>query len=222
MLYCTVLSFGSIMTAYAYYRGMTEVLLGAIRGIGACFGVAATFVFPVLVRRIGVVRTGFVSIVTQVRRSIGLKFHDLVYLLLHIFMGFHLTPLSLDSSPCSASVWRPCLLASLHRGTVRIFPARPKRPASSLEMSSLACCFRAWLLPELACGVSICRFHNCCNNGEAHPPPPHPPAFRDDLLWNPRALSDASSPILWPSSVPCCSPGCLLVALPLSTVSKVL
>ena len=55
------------MTAYAYYRGLTEVLLGGIRGIGACFGVAATFVFPVLVSRLGVVRTGLVSIVTQVR-----------------------------------------------------------------------------------------------------------------------------------------------------------
>ena len=64
-LYCTVLSFGSIMTAYAYYRGMSEALLGSVRGIGAVFGVASTFAFPHVVRRLGLVKTGMVSICLQ-------------------------------------------------------------------------------------------------------------------------------------------------------------
>eukprot|EP00052_Salpingoeca_macrocollata_P023777 m.210051 g.210051 ORF g.210051 m.210051 type:complete len:585 (+) comp22103_c0_seq3:502-2256(+) len=65
LLYCTVLSFGSIMTAYAYYRGISEAVLSAGRGVGAVFGIGATFLFSVVQNRLGLVKTGAVSIIAQ-------------------------------------------------------------------------------------------------------------------------------------------------------------
>ena len=47
--YFTVLSFGILMTAYLKWAGMPQSILGATRGIGAGFGVTATFVYPVYV-----------------------------------------------------------------------------------------------------------------------------------------------------------------------------
>lgn len=44
--YFTVLSFGMLMTAYLKWAGMPESILGVTRGIGAGFGITATFVFP--------------------------------------------------------------------------------------------------------------------------------------------------------------------------------
>lgn len=54
LLYCTVLSFGSLLTAYAYYRGIDEAVLAVARGVGAAFGLLGTFVFPDLHRQFGV------------------------------------------------------------------------------------------------------------------------------------------------------------------------
>ena len=42
---------GPVMTAYTYYRGVSEATLGAVRGVGAIFGISATFVFPYLEKR---------------------------------------------------------------------------------------------------------------------------------------------------------------------------
>lgn len=47
--YFTVLSFGILMTAYLKWAGMPQSILGAARGVGAGFGVTATFVYPVYV-----------------------------------------------------------------------------------------------------------------------------------------------------------------------------
>lgn len=65
LLYCTVLSFGSVMTAYANHRGMSEAALSIARGAGALFGLIATFLYPRLHRRMGVVKTGVLSIWAQ-------------------------------------------------------------------------------------------------------------------------------------------------------------
>ena len=61
LLYLTVLSFGMLMTAFLKWAGMPEALLGFARGIGAVFGVTATFVFPCFRARFGVDKTGMVS-----------------------------------------------------------------------------------------------------------------------------------------------------------------
>jgi len=62
LLYCTVLSFGSIMTAYAYNRGVEEATLAAFRGVGAAFGLLGTFIFPIMVSKRGLIQTGGISI----------------------------------------------------------------------------------------------------------------------------------------------------------------
>lgn len=66
MLYLTVLSFGSIMTAYVYTRGMDEAHLAIARGGGAIFGLLGTFGFPILSQRFGINKTGLISIWMQV------------------------------------------------------------------------------------------------------------------------------------------------------------
>eukprot|EP00047_Mylnosiga_fluctuans_P024533 m.163286 g.163286 ORF g.163286 m.163286 type:complete len:533 (+) comp9876_c0_seq8:24-1622(+) len=65
LLYCTVLSFHTIMTAYLYYRGISESLLSVARGAGAITGVGATFIFPPLQRRLGLTRTGSLASILQ-------------------------------------------------------------------------------------------------------------------------------------------------------------
>ncbi|EDQ86809.1 uncharacterized protein MONBRDRAFT_33674 [Monosiga brevicollis MX1] len=64
-LYASVLQMASVMTAYAYYRGMSEVVVGVSRGIGAAFGISATVCYPFFVKRYGLVKTGFIAIWTQ-------------------------------------------------------------------------------------------------------------------------------------------------------------
>jgi iron-regulated transporter 1 len=39
------------MTAYIYYRGLSEAVIGTVRGLGAVFGISATLVFPWFQRR---------------------------------------------------------------------------------------------------------------------------------------------------------------------------
>eukprot|EP00053_Salpingoeca_punica_P015096 m.138064 g.138064 ORF g.138064 m.138064 type:complete len:639 (+) comp16624_c0_seq1:173-2089(+) len=65
LLYCTVLSFGSLMTGYAYYRGLSEAILSVGRGFGAAFGIGATFLFAPVRRVLGLVNTGVFSIMAQ-------------------------------------------------------------------------------------------------------------------------------------------------------------
>lgn len=65
LLYCTVLSFGTIMTGYCYARGMSEAVLGTARGVGAAFGITATLIFSPLVRRLGVVKAGVLGVWAQ-------------------------------------------------------------------------------------------------------------------------------------------------------------
>ena len=64
-LYFTVISFGAITTGYAYTQGISESILSIVRGVGSLFGVIATFVFPVLRNRVGLVRSGLFSMSLQ-------------------------------------------------------------------------------------------------------------------------------------------------------------
>eukprot|EP00035_Acanthoeca_spectabilis_P025979 m.460755 g.460755 ORF g.460755 m.460755 type:complete len:659 (-) comp22129_c0_seq1:23-1999(-) len=65
LLYCTVLSFGSLFTAYAYHRGVNQAVLAVARGIGAGFGLLGTFGYPALHRRYGTTWSGGFAIWLQ-------------------------------------------------------------------------------------------------------------------------------------------------------------
>lgn len=65
-LYMTVLGFDAITTAYAYNQCFSELLVGIMMGAGAITGISATFLFPILQRKIGLVRTGLFSSGTQI------------------------------------------------------------------------------------------------------------------------------------------------------------
>jgi iron-regulated transporter 1 len=65
LLYLTVMSFGTLMTAYLKYSGLKEAELSIYRGFGALSGIAATLVFPTLHKKYGLIITGAAAIWTQ-------------------------------------------------------------------------------------------------------------------------------------------------------------
>lgn len=65
MFYFTVLDFGNIATGYAYTQHLSESLLSILRGVGAVFGISATFLYPRLRKKVGLVRTGLFSLSIQ-------------------------------------------------------------------------------------------------------------------------------------------------------------
>lgn len=65
LLYFTVLSFGSLMTATLEWEGIPAYVIGIARGISAVVGIAATFTYPFLESKISTLRTGLWSIWSQ-------------------------------------------------------------------------------------------------------------------------------------------------------------
>ncbi|KAK7390270.1 hypothetical protein VNO78_25569 [Psophocarpus tetragonolobus] len=65
LLFFTVLSFGTLMTATLEWEGIPAYVIGIARGISAVIGIAATVVYPVLQSRISTLRTGLWSIWSQ-------------------------------------------------------------------------------------------------------------------------------------------------------------
>ncbi|XP_057808234.1 solute carrier family 40 member 2 isoform X2 [Salvia miltiorrhiza] len=65
LLYFTVLSFGTLMTAALEWQGIPAYVIGIARGVSATVGIAATFGYPVLEARISTLRTGLWSIWSQ-------------------------------------------------------------------------------------------------------------------------------------------------------------
>ncbi|KAM7463911.1 hypothetical protein LguiA_032032 [Lonicera macranthoides] len=65
LLYFTVLSFGTLMTAALQWEGIPAYIIGIARGISATIGIAATFLYPILQSRISTLRTGVWSIWSQ-------------------------------------------------------------------------------------------------------------------------------------------------------------
>ncbi len=62
MLYFTVLSLGFLMTAYVKRSGLSELVVSLFRAAGALTGILATFVYPALHSRLGILRAGAVGI----------------------------------------------------------------------------------------------------------------------------------------------------------------
>ncbi|KAM0028154.1 putative ferroportin-1, MFS transporter superfamily [Helianthus debilis subsp. tardiflorus] len=65
LLYFTVLSFGTLMTATLEWDGILEYIIGTGRGISAIIGISATFLYPLMETRISTLRTGLWSIWSQ-------------------------------------------------------------------------------------------------------------------------------------------------------------
>lgn len=65
MLYFTVLSFGSLMTAALNSKGIPAYVLGLARGFSALVGISATLAYPKVQARLQTIRTGLWSIVMQ-------------------------------------------------------------------------------------------------------------------------------------------------------------
>eukprot|EP00262_Sarcandra_glabra_P003893 TRINITY_DN1473_c0_g1_i2.p1 TRINITY_DN1473_c0_g1~~TRINITY_DN1473_c0_g1_i2.p1 ORF type:complete len:570 (+),score=72.03 TRINITY_DN1473_c0_g1_i2:345-2054(+) len=65
LLYFTVLSFGTLMTAALEWKGIPAFIIGLARGISAIVGISATFLYPIVHSRISSLRTGLWSIWIQ-------------------------------------------------------------------------------------------------------------------------------------------------------------
>ncbi|XP_057983762.1 solute carrier family 40 member 2-like isoform X1 [Malania oleifera] len=65
LLYFTVLSFGTLMTATLEWEGIPTYIIGIARGISATIGVSSTFIYPILQARIATLRTGLWSVWLQ-------------------------------------------------------------------------------------------------------------------------------------------------------------
>ncbi|KAI9154246.1 hypothetical protein LWI28_023276 [Acer negundo] len=65
LLFFTVLSFGTLMTATLEWKGIPAYVIGIARGISATIGIAATLVYPIVHSRISTLRTGLWSIWSQ-------------------------------------------------------------------------------------------------------------------------------------------------------------
>ncbi|MCL7024605.1 hypothetical protein MKW94_012314 [Papaver nudicaule] len=65
LLYFTVLSFGTLMTATLEWKGIPAYVIGIVRGISAMVGIAATLLYPLLHSCISTLRTGLWSIWIQ-------------------------------------------------------------------------------------------------------------------------------------------------------------
>ncbi|KAL9268057.1 Solute carrier family 40 member 2-like protein [Drosera capensis] len=65
LLYFTVLSFGSLMTAVLEWDGIPAYVIAIARGISATIGITATFTYPIFQSHISTIRTGLWSIWSQ-------------------------------------------------------------------------------------------------------------------------------------------------------------
>ncbi|KAE8667337.1 Solute carrier family 40 member 1 [Hibiscus syriacus] len=65
LLFFTVLSFGTLMTAVLQWKGIPAYVIGIARGISASIGIAATVLYPVLQSHISTLRTGLWSVWSQ-------------------------------------------------------------------------------------------------------------------------------------------------------------
>ncbi|KAI3674791.1 hypothetical protein L2E82_51907 [Cichorium intybus] len=65
LLYFTVLSFGTLMTATLEWEGIPVYIIGIGRGISAIIGISATFLYPFMETRMSTLRTGLWSIWSQ-------------------------------------------------------------------------------------------------------------------------------------------------------------
>ncbi|CAH1238033.1 SLC40A1 [Branchiostoma lanceolatum] len=61
LLYMTFLGFDNIMVGFVYTQGLSELAVSLLVAAGALLGVAGTFVYPPLRKKVGLHRTGLIS-----------------------------------------------------------------------------------------------------------------------------------------------------------------
>ena len=61
MLYLTVLGFNAITSGYVYTQSVSEFYISICFGLGSLFGIAGTFLFPLIRKRFGLTRTGILG-----------------------------------------------------------------------------------------------------------------------------------------------------------------
>ena len=64
-LYMTILGFGYITTAYAYSQCLSELSVGLMQAAAAITGIVATFMYPPMRRKYGIVNAGLFSAIFQ-------------------------------------------------------------------------------------------------------------------------------------------------------------
>ena len=65
-LYMTILGFGYITTAYAYSQCLSELTVGILQAGAAITGIIATFLYPPMRKKIGLIKTGIFNAVFQI------------------------------------------------------------------------------------------------------------------------------------------------------------
>lgn len=55
-----------LISGYAATQGLSESILGILSGCSAVFGIMGTFAYPIIRRRVGLVRTGIIALSCQV------------------------------------------------------------------------------------------------------------------------------------------------------------
>ncbi|KAJ8313529.1 hypothetical protein KUTeg_008090 [Tegillarca granosa] len=65
-LYMTVLGFDNITVGYAYLQGINESLIGILMAVGAVTGLLGTIVYPIIRKRLGLERSGFVGLFAEI------------------------------------------------------------------------------------------------------------------------------------------------------------
>ena len=65
LLYLTVLGFGTITVSYAYSQCFSELLMGILTAAAALSGIIATLIYSPLRRKVGLIKAGFISAVSQ-------------------------------------------------------------------------------------------------------------------------------------------------------------
>ena len=65
MLYLTVIGFGAITSGYLYTQSVSELYISICFGLGSLFGIAGTFLFPLIRKRFGLTKTGMLGFSMQ-------------------------------------------------------------------------------------------------------------------------------------------------------------
>eukprot|EP00047_Mylnosiga_fluctuans_P024531 m.163330 g.163330 ORF g.163330 m.163330 type:complete len:146 (+) comp9876_c0_seq15:263-700(+) len=145
------------MTAYLYYRGISESLLSVARGAGAITGVGATFIFPPLQRRLGLTRTGSLASILQ-----------LGCLVLAFVSPFMADTGQGDCSSVAPAEYDDCI--SGRNREIVMLSLGVVASRTGLWLFDLA--VSQMLLERLAACTSLCRGENCLLSNQAHHPRP--------------------------------------------------
>lgn len=86
-----------VISAYIIEQKLSEAILGVCNAVGSVFGIVGTLVYPILVKRIGLVRTGVIGFWSE--------FAVLVICLMSLFTpGTLFEPFGFSMNPCPSAI----------------------------------------------------------------------------------------------------------------------